>query len=80
MTFSFGFLPLKIITTLPYMSDQNTEVSLFPLNASGRIHMGSDYLPLDIKTAVLGKPEFSCLMVWFGFSSTRHHQQDSQRN
>lgn len=55
MTFSSGFVHLKIITTLLYMSGQNIEVSPFLLNMLRSIHLGSDYLLLDIKTVVLGK-------------------------
>lgn len=55
MAFSFGFVHLKINTTLPYVSGQNTVVSHFPFNVLGSIHLGSDYLPLDIKTQVLEK-------------------------
>lgn len=56
------------------MLGQNIEVSPFPLHMLGSIHLGSDYLPLDFKTVVLGKTEFARLTVCFGFTSTRCNQ------
>lgn len=66
MTISFGFVHLKIITTLPNVSGQNIEVSHFPLKKVGSILLGSDYLHLDIKAVVLWKMEFNS-SVWFFF-------------
>lgn len=71
MTSPFGFVHLKIITTLTYVSGQITEVSRFSLKKVGSILLGSDYLPLDIKTVVLWKMEFTS-SVWFSFYKIPH--------